>query len=276
MRCALAFRRWGLRGLLVLAMSLSGCATRPSDPAEALAAAQGMTRLVVTGRGFRHLAYARGGVGVGEGWDGRVHLYLEGDGRPWASRHRVASDPTPLNPFALRLMGRDTASVLYVGRPCYHGFVEDPGCGPWLWTQGRYSPAVVASMVAAIETLVPTREGVRITLIGYSGGGVLALLIASRLDAVDQVITVAANLNVEAWADHHAYSPLAGSLNPAALAPLPPRVHQLHLAGARDRQVPPVTISSFLARNPGASFRIIEGFDHRCCWIEQWPELLVP
>jgi pimeloyl-ACP methyl ester carboxylesterase len=115
---------------------------------------------------------------------------------------------------------------------------------------------------------------VRITLIGYSGGGVLALLIASRLDAVDQVITVAANLDVEAWAAHHAYSPLAGSLNPAVLAPLPARVHQLHLAGARDRQVPPATVASFLARNPAASFRIIEGFDHRCCWIEQWPEIL--
>ena len=34
-------------------------------------------------------------------------LYLEGDGRAWASRYRLSSDPTPVNPLALRLAAVD-------------------------------------------------------------------------------------------------------------------------------------------------------------------------
>ena len=34
-------------------------------------------------------------------------------------------------------------------RPCYHGLASEPPCGSALWTEARYSEAVVASLVVA-------------------------------------------------------------------------------------------------------------------------------
>lgn len=253
---------------------LGSCATDPDKSSDALAASHGLTREVVPGRGFNHLIYRRPALPAGTDEPRGIHVYLEGDGRPWETRHRIASDPTPVNPLALKLLLRDPASVLYVGRPCYQGFAHAEGCRPALWTKERYSPEVVESMVSAIDRTLPPSERPPITLIGYSGGGVLAMLIAERLDGVVGVITVAANLDIDAWADHHGYSRLVGSLNPARRGPLGPHIRQIHLAGDHDRQVPPWTIERFRKVNPDASFKSIPGFDHRCCWIEQWPRIL--
>lgn len=267
-------RRSWTGSVLVLSLLLGSCATDPDQSTDALAASHGLIHEVVSGRGFDHLIYRRPALPAGSDNAKGIHIYLEGDGRPWETRHRIARDPTPGNPLALKLMVRDPAPVLYVGRPCYQGFAHAEGCRPELWTHERYGSEVVESMVSAIEQALHPLERLPITLIGYSGGGVLAMLIAERLDGVVGVITVAANLDVDAWADHHGYSRLAGSLNPARRGPLGPHIRQIHLAGDHDRQVPPWTIERFRKVNPDASFKSIPGFDHRCCWIEQWPRIL--
>lgn len=217
--------------------------------------------------GFRHLVLVRGDLEAAS----RIHVYLEGDGTPWISRHRVAADPTPRHPLASRLMALDPTPAILVGRPCYHGLAESEGCSPWLWTHGRYGEAVVASLASAIDRVLPGREERRLTLIGYSGGGTLAVLLAPRLRGVERVVTLAANLDVRAWADRHGYDRLSGSLDPADQPPLDPSIQQIHLLGARDRQVPPESIRRYLARNPNAVARVVPGFDHRCCWVEHWP-----
>jgi hypothetical protein len=260
--------------VLVSSLCLWSCATQSEKPAEVLAASHGLTREVVSMRGFDHLIYRRSALPVCFDSARGIHIYLEGDGRPWETRYRIAHDPTPRNPLALKLMVRDPAPVVYVGRPCYQGLAHPEGCRRELWTRDRYSPEVVQSMVSAIDHALPPLERPPITLIGYSGGGVLAMLIAERLDGVERVITVAANLDIDAWADHHDYSRLTGSLNPARQGPLDPRIRQIHLSGERDRQVPPWTIERFRGVNPGATFKSLPGFGHRCCWIDQWPEIL--
>lgn len=229
-----------------------------------------MERRVVPGAGFRHLVFIEGDLAAARD----IHIYLEGDGLPWATRYRVAPDPTPRSPLALRLMASDPAPSIYLGRPCYFGLTEGDPCSPWLWTHGRYSPQVVDSMRAAIASVLPPDSTARITLIGYSGGGVLAALIAPRLAGEVRLVTIAANLDIDAWADHHGYSRLSGSLNPAGQPPLDARIEQLHLTGGRDQVVPSATSARFLARNPGAAVRSFGGYDHRCCWREGWPEIL--
>ncbi|SDW71192.1 hypothetical protein SAMN05421783_107148 [Thiocapsa roseopersicina] len=268
MRCAWA------GSVLVSSLFLWSCATDPGQSADALADSHGLTREVVSGRGFDHLIFRRPALPAGADHPAGIHVYLEGDGRPWETRHRVSIDPTPSNPLALKLMVRDPAPVVYVGRPCYQGFAYAEGCRPELWTHDRYGSEVVESMVSAIEHALPPSERPPITLIGYSGGGVLTMLIAERFEGVERVITVAANLDIDAWADHHGYNRLAGSLNPTRQGPLDPRIRQIHLFGDRDRQVPPWTIERFRAVNPDATFKSIPGFDHRCCWIEQWPKII--
>ena len=107
-------------------------------------------------------------------------------------------------------------------------------------------------------------------LVGYSGGGVLAVLIAERLDNVAAVITVGANLDTDAWTRHHGYLPLTGSLNPAS-STAEHRWPETHLYGARDRSCRVSTTDAYFARFPHAQRKVMDDYDHVCCWVEQWP-----
>ncbi len=251
---------------------LAGC-TAPGprayqDAAEGL----GFRAAEVAGEGFTHRVYlnraaARADVEV-------LHVYLDGDGIPWHGRGRPALDPSPRNPLVLRLMARDGAPAVYLGRPCHLDAKESSACRPWHWTHGRYSEAVVASMASALSRILERHPAERVLLIGYSGGGALAMLIAPRLPAVEGVVTLAANLDVAGWADHHGYSRLEGSLDPARRPPLPPRIRQWHWVGADDREVPPPLVARALAGQQGAALEVIPGLDHACCWEAHWPRLL--
>jgi pimeloyl-ACP methyl ester carboxylesterase len=133
---------------------------------------------------------------------------------------------------------------------------------------------VVASMVAALRGYLALHPSRQIVLIGYSGGGTLAWLMAVRLPETVALVTIAANLDTEAWTRLHGYSPLAGSLNPATAPPLSAGVAQRHYAGARDANVPPSVARAFARHHPGASVIEVADFDHVCCWMARWPGLL--
>ncbi len=226
---------------------------------------------LIAGDPFQHLIFRRGPLGDAD----QVNVYLEGDGLPWVTRTRIARDPTPRHPLALRLMAHDPGPSLYLGRPCYRGLADSPGCSPRLWTHGRYGEEVVRSMVAALRRAIGPSTDREITLIGYSGGGVLAMLIAARMEQVRTVVTVASNLDIDAWADLNGYSRLKGSLNPATQPPLPARIRQVHLVGGRDRRAPPTLAQTVVARQANARIWVIRDFDHTCCWERKWPEILV-
>ena len=194
-----------------------------------------------------------------------LHVYIEGDGTPFIRGTQVAGDPTPRKPVALRLMKRDRAFSVYVGRPCYWGLAASQNCDPSLWTNKRYSAEVVESMRAAIRKQLNEHGAKRLVLIGHSGGGTLAMLLAPHFEETTAVITIAANLDIDAWADLHGYTRLDGSLNPATQPPLPDRIKQIHLAGGRDRNVPPHLIPNAI---------VYPRFTHSCCWEREWPQIL--
>jgi pimeloyl-ACP methyl ester carboxylesterase len=262
-------RRLCPTGATALALLLAACAT-PAEHYRQRATEAGFAELGIQGAGFRHVGYA---ADLGAHAD-TLRVYVEHDGTPWRDRAVVERDPTPRSPLALELMARDSGPRLLLGRPCHFEAVADPRCDPLLWTHERYSPAVVASMVEALRRVVAEYGYRRVVLIGYSGGGTVAWLMAARVPEAVAVITVAANLDTGAWTRLHGYSPLEGSLDPASETPLPANVAQLHFAGARDRNVPPAVVESFAARHPGARVVVIDDFDHRCCWAERWRQLL--
>jgi pimeloyl-ACP methyl ester carboxylesterase len=175
-------------------------------------------------------------------------------------------------------MAQDTGPRLFLGRPCYFAAVEETKstsiCTPLLWTHQRYSPQIIASMVAALRRFLALHPFRRVVLIGYSGGGTLAWLMAAQVPETAEIVTVAANLDTDDWTHIHDYSPLAGSLNPALMPPLSPTIGQFHYVGGRDRNVPPSVVQSFARRHPGAQVIELADFDHECCWIERWPKLL--
>lgn len=261
--------RWGLVAFATVFCLIQGCASS-SQRVDATARRLQLEPVRVSGVGFAHRAYVSQGVDSAP----VVHVYLEGDGLPWVTRYRVSTDPTPRNPLALHLAARDPTPSLLLGRPCYYG-ISDPGrCSLSLWTSGRYSEDLVHSMVVALQRLLSAWPDRRIRLVGYSGGGALAMLMAERLSGVEAVVTLAANLDIDAWTDLHGYSRLAGSLNPAKRPLLPAHIRRTHLAGESDEKVPAKLIRAAAARDPRAMVHVLPGFDHRCCWVQRWTAIL--
>lgn len=268
-----AARRMPLRaqvvGMLGVLCSLLAC-TPAAVRVDRQAAELGLTRRIVQGEGFAHVVYEKAGGTRASA----LHVYLEGDGTPWIRERWIATDPTPRNPLMLRLMALDPGERVYLGRPCYHGLAAMPSCTPELWTFGRYSAPVVDSMVTAVRKLLAERGNPALYLFGHSGGGTLAMLLAERLANTRAVVTLAGNLDIEAWARHHHYTPLVGSLNPAHRPPLAPTVQQLHLVGTDDRLIPPALADGAVARRANSRVVTIKDFTHTCCWEAVWPAVL--
>ena len=255
--------------VLAVIVALAGCAT-PAERFDRRAIALGLHAASLPGDGFNHRAYM---AGLQPG-STTLHVYIEHDGTPWINFNRVSDDPTPRIPFALELMAKDSGPRLFLGRPCYFEPREDSLCNPLVWTRERYSAAVVASMVTALRGFLAGHPYPGVVLIGYSGGGTLAWLMAARVPEATRVVTVASNLDVDEWSRIHDYSPLRGSLNPALAPALAPAIEQLHFVGGRDTNVTLPVVASFARRHPEAHVIEIAEFDHRCCWIDRWPELL--
>lgn len=178
-----------------------------------------------------------------------VSVYVEGDGLAWISRRRLSSDPTPLNPVALRLATRDPApNVVYLARPCQFVPETRQVCDSDYWSTRRFAPEVIAAMGKALDQLLGEPSGKRLRLVGYSGGAaVAALLAATRTDVID-LRTIAGNLDTATFTRVHGVTPLAGSLNPADHAVRLAHIPQLHLLGDDDAVITPAVMAGYLQR----------------------------
>ena len=204
-------------------------------------------------------------------------VYIEGDGLAWKNRHTLSDDPTPRDPLALRLAIQDTGSkVLYLGRPGQYPEPGDVECDARYWSTHRYSPKVVHAMSRAIDQIKQKTQVCRLGLLGVSGGGTVAALLAAKREDVAWFATVAANLDHEAWTSLHHVTRMRGSLNPADFALRLQSVPQIHFVGGKDSNVPESVIRAYTARMTDPSrtqIAVIPQNGHHCCWAEMWPVL---
>ena len=258
--------------LLCALLSLQGCAT-PSEKFIETATELGFSQEQIDGLPYRHRLFvnaeARYTNDIAE-----LHVYLDGDGTPWKTNTRVADDPTARNPLILEMMAKDRSPAILLGRPCYYGLNLSHLCNNALWTSDRYSKVVVDSMKIALKHWLSAKRINRLVLIGFSGGGTLAALLASDIDELVTLITVAANLDVKAWSDYHGYLRPTGSLNPMSDAHIPYSVRQIHLAGLEDENVPAKVIEAFSMTQKNALYLPQSEYNHSCCWADIWPNIL--
>ncbi len=255
--------------ITAVVLTLVGCVSSPVQENRARATAAGAQQEVITGTQFRHVVYGRVQPVLAH-----LNIYFGGDGAAWLARDRVSTDPTADSDLALSLMLKDTAAAYYVARPCYHGTASEPPCSPFWWTSARFSSDVVESLVAVVGVLQARHPQARLRLIGYSGGGTLALLVARELTGEVEVVTLASPLDVAAWAAYHQYTPLSDSLDPARVTDWTGGLRQVHLMGEFDLEVPAAVNLGFRARVPDARFVVLPGFNHHCCWLDHWPDLI--
>lgn len=213
--------------------------------------------------------------------DELLAVYLEGDGLSWIRTGQVSRDPTPIDPIGLRLaLAHSVGNAVYIARPCqYTMIVSNKHCDFRWWTSHRFAPEVTVATSVAIDEMKKRLGAKRLQLVGYSGGGALATLLAAQRNDVTHLVTIAGNLDHAAWTKAHKLSPLNGSLNPADWAHRLSGVSQIHFTGEKDNVIPFSVTQSFLKRLPkdaGTSVQVhrIPGFDHHCCWAEQWQKAL--
>ncbi|WP_397377306.1 alpha/beta hydrolase [Pseudomonas sp.] len=262
---------------LAIATVLGACASTPNPEvrqalATALASKQHWQSLALQTEVFRVQAY------VPPTFNGEaLTVYLEGDGFAWRTSRQPSADPTPLDPLALRLaLAQPDGNAAYLGRPCQYLDAQQAPCATRYWGEARFAENVVRSLDQAVGQLKFRAGAQRVVLVGYSGGGALAMLLAARRSDVQRVVTVAGNLDHTAWTRHHRVTPLHGSLNPSSLRSGLAQVEQVHLVGEQDRIITPQLVEAFVAGYTAghrAQVRVLSGYDHHCCWAKDWSKI---
>ncbi len=208
-----------------------------------------------------------------------LSIYLEGDGLAWVSRREPSRDPTPDNPIGLRLAAIDSApNVIWLARPCqYTSPIENPHCTAYYWTNGRFAPEIVDAIDQAITAAKLSAKATKIHLIGYSGGGGLAILIAAQRNDVASIRTVAGNIDHPAFTSFHRVTPMSQSLDPASVARRINTIPQWHFFGAEDKVVPKLIGESYI-RKAGTSsclhMHVVPHVSHEKGWDLLWLRLL--
>ena len=264
--------------LIVLSLLLSSCTNIPSleerrSLADGLAGKQNWQSISLESGQFELVAY----LPSIQRQATALTVYIEGDGFAWISKSQASSDPTPRDLLALRLaLAHEDGNAVYLARPCQYVDAELSGCSRRYWTEMRFAPEVVSATSQAIDVLKQKFAARRITLVGYSGGGAVAALLAAHRNDVERLITVAGNLDHVAWTSYHHITPLDGSLNPADQVEALRYIRQWHFVGANDANITPVIVEGFANRFPARqrpAVVVVPGYDHRCCWAENWPEI---
>jgi len=243
--------------LIAISVLLHGCAS-PVRALNDFAEQSGLQRSVVRAEGYNLLVFDNfnrykldpvSNNGISNNNDADIlRVYLEGDGSPWQHRTIVMSDPTPRNPLMLRLMSQE----------------QHPA----------YSQKVIDSMGSAIRAMAKRSKSKQLWLIGHSGGGALAMLLAPQLPQTARIVTLAGNLDTDAWTSHHRYTPLFSSFNPATSEALPSNIWQWHFVGGRDSVVPPQITRPIIMQQLSASGFLMPQFNHGCCWERIWPQVM--
>lgn len=261
----------------LILVALVGCAGRGTsterrDNAANLAAAANWQPVSIAADGFELMAY----VPQQPNKEPLITVYIEGDGAAWANRYTPSKDPTPKDPIALKLaLAQPSGYAVYLGRPCQYVKRKSAGCDVKYWTDERFSEPVVQATNKAIDTLKKQTRASKIRLVGFSGGGAIATLVATKRHDVVQLITVSGNLNTTQWTLLHDLTPLEG-LDPVSVAAQLQTLPQVHFVGKDDTNTTPQLVEGFVNKIPKPNkARVIvkNGNAHTCCWASEWPAL---
>lgn len=263
--------------ILILLTILNGCMTVPSidkrqKTAEHLINEHGWHKQIIETSSFDLMSF----VPDHPSKSSSLTIYIEGDGLAWISSAQPSNNPTPINPVGLKLaISHANVNAALLARPCQ--YLTDLRCETKYWTSHRFAPEVIEASSQAIDSLKLQFSASRLTLVGYSGGGAVATILAGQRDDVIKLITVAGNLNHQSWTDFHHITPLTGSLNPADYRERLAKVEQVHFVGEDDTVVPPFLAMDFVASLPRSSpAKVIRvpRQSHSCCWHSSWSSLL--
>ena len=135
------------------------------------------------------------------------------------------------------------------------------------------SDEVVNSINVAIKNITHNQP---VDIIGYSGGGGVAVLVAARNSQIRSIVTVAGLLDHVAFNQYHNVRPMVGSLNPIDIATKVRNIPQIHYTGGDDKIVPAFIADKFVqvANSPCVKQEIVPGVSHDSGWEKMWNYIL--
>lgn len=201
--------------------------------------------------------------------DGVYKIYIEGDGHAFNARGRATNDPTPRGTLVRELaFGDPSPNVVYLSRPCQ--YVKSEICSKRHWTTARFAPEIINAEYDAVRQIAGNSP---IILIGFSGGAQAAGLIAAAKPGlnVEEIITVAGNLDHLAWTQYQKVPPLNESLNLESYRKQFTEIPQTHYVGGNDKVIPPFLVKEFV----GSGKRVIEvpNATHNSGWESIYPQI---
>nr|WP_096260221.1 alpha/beta hydrolase [Lebetimonas natsushimae] len=205
-----------------------------------------------------------------------IHVYIEGDGLSWVTSTTISSNPTPINPLALKLATKDdNKCVIYLARPCQ--YINSTNCNYKYWTSARFAPEVIKTYMRVLNKIKSEYQNNKFTLFGFSGGGTVATILAAKRDDINLLVTISGNLDIQKWCELHHISKLKYSLNPADFTKSLQNVKQFHLIGGQDYNTGEKVFFSFYNKFSNRSmikYKIYPNFTHSYGWYEKWNEIL--
>lgn len=275
------FKTLSLKAGVITSLLLGGCiaTTFPymrAETAQRLAAPAWMIKRDIPAGQFNLLAYERiherGAI---------AHVYIEGDGSAFTSPKEWTTNPTPENPVALHLATKDKAdNVIYLARPCQYITTTQSGasCDDKYWKEERFSSEVIESYESALDEIARRYDISGFHLIGYSGGGAIASILAAERQDILSLRTVAGILDHEAQvAATASKQSMSRSLNAVDYGVDLTRMPQYHFVGGQDAIVPPAVLHSYLQAMPPShcvQSMVVQEAGYETGWVDKWPELL--
>src|SRR6056300_896609 len=165
-----------------------------------------------------------------------VIVYIEGDGLPWIDRFTPSSDPTPVDPLTFKLAKLDQSpNVIYLARPCQ--YVISNECRKEIWTKLQYSKAILGLYEHILEEI--SQKHSEVHLIGYSGGSVIAMHLASIEGLnIKSVRTIAGNIDPNKFTNLLNLSSYQTSINLDQIDDKIKSIPQIHYYGDKDQVIP--------------------------------------
>ena len=173
-----------------------------------------------------------------------VVVYIEGDGLSWIDRFTPSSDPTPVDPLTFKLAKLDqNPNVIYLARSCQ--YIRNNECRKEIWTKLQYSKPIIGLYEQILEEIAQRHS--KVHLIGYSGGSVIAMYLASSLDKkkVKSVRTIAGNINPNEFTKLLNLSSYQTSINLDLIDDKIKDISQTHYYGNKDKVIPKEIYSNY-------------------------------
>ncbi|MDD4616692.1 MAG: alpha/beta hydrolase [Alphaproteobacteria bacterium] len=202
-----------------------------------------------------------------------VTVYVDGGMRDFAPSGPSGADATPDGIMTLRLAEADPSdNVVYIAHPCQFN-AQDAFCAEKPLPNARYAELYYTAMNRALNFALAKVQHTHLNLVGYSGGGAIAAIMAARRQDVESLRTIAGNLDPNGNGRLHGSAPKDDFIDPIKIAPKLALLPQEHYVSADDTFVPAELTDNFV-KAIGLSYCVkvtsVPDATHKTGWEEMW------